>query len=139
LISSERFQSGLLLVFRGLTKKIVIADLLAALGVDAVFAAPAEYSSLTLLLALYGYSFQIYNDFSGYSDIAIGAARMMGYDLPMNFNRPYLATNVREFWTRWHITLSTWLRDYLYIPLGGNQGSKRTTTRNLADCGTAPR
>jgi alginate O-acetyltransferase complex protein AlgI len=131
LISSERFQSGLLLVFRGLTKKIVIADLLAALGVDAVFAAPAEYSSLTLLLALYGYSFQIYNDFSGYSDIAIGAARMMGYDLPMNFNRPYLATNVREFWTRWHITLSTWLRDYLYIPLGGNQGSKRTTTRNL--------
>jgi alginate O-acetyltransferase complex protein AlgI len=131
LISSERFQSGLLLVFRGLTKKIVIADMLAALGVDAVFAAPAEHSSLTLLLALYAYSFQIYNDFSGYSDIAIGAARMMGYDLPENFNRPYLATNVREFWTRWHITLSTWLRDYLYVPLGGNQRSRLLTARNL--------
>ncbi len=131
LVSSEHFQSGLLLVFRGLIKKIVIADLLASLGVDAVFAAPAEYSSLTLLLALYGYSFQIYNDFSGYSDIAIGAARMMGYDLPMNFNRPYLATNVREFWSRWHISLSTWLRDYLYIPLGGNRGSRRATIRNI--------
>ncbi len=131
LISNERFQSGLLLVFRGLTKKIVIADLLAGLGVDAVFAAPGEYSSVTLLFALYGYSFQIYNDFSGYSDIAIGAGRMMGFDLPVNFNRPYLATNVREFWTRWHITLSTWLRDYLYIPLGGGRGSMRTTSRNV--------
>lgn len=131
LISNERFQSGLLLVFRGLAKKIVIADMLAALGVDAVFAAPAEHSSLTLLLALYAYSFQIYNDFSGYSDIAIGAARMMGFDLPQNFNRPYLATNAREFWTRWHITLSTWLRDYLYVPLGGNQRSRLLTARNL--------
>jgi D-alanyl-lipoteichoic acid acyltransferase DltB (MBOAT superfamily) len=131
LISSERFQSGLLLVFRGLAKKILIADMLAALGVDAVFAAPAEHSSLTLLLALYAYSFQIYNDFSGYSDIAIGAARMLGFDLPENFNRPYLATNVREFWTRWHISLSTWLRDYLYVPLGGNQRSRLLTARNL--------
>jgi D-alanyl-lipoteichoic acid acyltransferase DltB (MBOAT superfamily) len=118
-------------VFRGLAKKIFIADMLAGLGVDAVFAAPAEHSSLTLLLALYAYSFQIYNDFSGYSDIAIGAARMMGYDLPENFNRPYLATNVREFWTRWHISLSTWLRDYLYVPLGGKQRSRLLTARNL--------
>ena len=131
LVTSDRFQSGLLLVFRGLAKKIVIADMLAALGVDAVFAAPAEHSSLTLLLALYAYSFQIYNDFSGYSDIAIGAARMMGFDLPENFNRPYLATNMREFWTRWHITLSTWLRDYLYVPLGGNRRSKVITARNI--------
>jgi len=131
LVSSEHFQSGLLLVFRGLAKKIVIADMLAALGVDAVFAAPGEHSSLTLLLALYGYSFQIYNDFSGYSDIAIGAARMMGFELPQNFNRPYLATNVREFWTRWHISLSTWLRDYLYLPMGGKQPSRLATARNL--------
>jgi alginate O-acetyltransferase complex protein AlgI len=131
LLSDERFQSGLLLVFRGLFKKIVIADLLASFGVDAVFASPSDYSSFTLLVALYAYAFQIYNDFSGYSDIAIGVARMMGFDLPVNFNRPYMATNVREFWTRWHISLSTWLRDYLYIPLGGNQGSRWLTSRNL--------
>jgi alginate O-acetyltransferase complex protein AlgI len=122
-VTVERFHEGLLLVFRGLFKKIVIADLLATLAVDKVFAEPSAYSSWDLLVALYGYAFQIYNDFSGYSDIAIGLARMLGFDLPLNFNRPYLAQNVREFWTRWHISLSTWLRDYLYIPLGGNRGS----------------
>ncbi len=120
-VSEARFASGMWLMFQGLFKKIVIADLLAGLGVDAVFADPSRFSSLDLLLALYGYAFQIYNDFSGYSDIAIGVARMLGFELPINFNRPYLAENVREFWSRWHITLSTWLRDYLYIPLGGNR------------------
>jgi D-alanyl-lipoteichoic acid acyltransferase DltB (MBOAT superfamily) len=122
-VTVERFHDGLLLVFRGLFKKIVIADLLATLAVDKVFAEPSAYSSWDLLFALYGYTFQIYNDFSGYSDIAIGLARMLGFDLPLNFNRPYLSQNVREFWTRWHISLSTWLRDYLYISLGGNRGS----------------
>jgi len=130
-VTSERFTSGAALVFRGLIKKIFIADLLASLAVDDVFANPGAFSSIDLLLALYGYTFQIYNDFSGYSDVAIGVARMMGFDLPMNFNRPYLAQNVREFWTRWHISLSTFLRDYLYIPLGGNRASKGRTSVNL--------
>jgi D-alanyl-lipoteichoic acid acyltransferase DltB (MBOAT superfamily) len=130
-VTVERFHDGLLLVFRGLLKKIVIADLLATLAVDKIFAEPSAYSSWDLLLALYGYTFQIYNDFSGYSDIAIGLARMLGFDLPRNFNRPYLSQNVREFWTRWHISLSTWLRDYLYISLGGNRGSWIRTRVNL--------
>jgi len=119
---------GLTRIFRGLFKKIVFADLLATLFVDDVFADPSAHSSLDLLLALYGYAFQIYNDFSGYSDIAIGAAGMMGYTFVENFDRPYQSRNVREFWTRWHISLSSWLKDYLYIPLGGNRGR---TTRNL--------
>jgi alginate O-acetyltransferase complex protein AlgI len=130
-VTREAFQSGLLLVFRGVFKKVVIADLLAVLAVDAVFGDPSRFSSLELLLALYGYAFQIYNDFSGYSDVAIGAARMLGYEFPKNFDRPYLARNVRDFWSRWHISLSTWLRDYLYIPLGGNRGPRWMTTRNL--------
>ena len=130
-VSPSATLSGAARMFRGLFKKIVLADLLAGLGVDAVFADPGAFSSLTLLLAVYGYAFQIYNDFSGYSDIAIGVARMLGFDIPENFNRPYHARNPREFWMRWHISLSTWLRDYLYIPLGGNRGSRGKTIRNL--------
>ncbi len=130
-VTHERFNGGLRRIFRGLLKKVVIADLLANLGVDAVFANPADFSSVDLLLALYGYAFQIYNDFSGYSDIAIGAALMLGFDIPENFKRPYLSTNLREFWTRWHISLSSWLRDYLYIPLGGNRGGGGRTRLNL--------
>jgi alginate O-acetyltransferase complex protein AlgI len=130
-VESEHFREGLFRVFRGLFKKVVLADLLANFAVDEVFADPSSFSSLDLLLALYGYAFQIYNDFSGYSDVAIGASRMMGFEFPENFNRPYLAQNVREFWTRWHISLSTWLRDYLYIPLGGNRGAKGRTSFNL--------
>ena len=127
-VDRSHVREGLARIFRGLFKKIVFADLLASLFVDDVFADPSAHSSLDLLLALYGYAFQIYNDFSGYSDIAIGAAWMMGYRFDENFNRPYLSRNVREFWTRWHISLSSWLKDYLYIPLGGNRGK---TTRNL--------
>jgi D-alanyl-lipoteichoic acid acyltransferase DltB (MBOAT superfamily) len=127
-LDDNRVRAGLVRIFRGLFKKVIFADLLANLGVDAVFANPTGYSTLELLLALYGYAYQIYNDFSGYSDIAIGSAALLGYHIPENFNRPYLSRNVREFWTRWHISLSTWLRDYLYIPLGGNRGK---TTRNL--------
>jgi len=130
-VCAERFHDGLLLVFRGLFKKIVIADLLATLAVDKVFADPSSFSSWDLLFALYGYAFQIYNDFSGYTDIATGLAKMLGFDLPINFNRPYLSQNVREFWTRWHISLSTWLRDYLYISLGGNRVSPMRVRLNL--------
>ena len=130
-VSAERVQRGLWRVFRGLFKKIIIADLLANFAVDAVFKDPSAYSSLDLLLALYAYALQIYNDFSGYSDVAIGAACMLGFDIPKNFDRPYLSQNVREFWTRWHISLSSWLRDYLYIPLGGNRTTKARTNRNL--------
>jgi len=127
-ILGERVRRGMWRIFRGLFKKVILADLLAVFAVDAVFADPTAFSSLDLLFALYAYAFQIYNDFSGYSDIAIGSAMLLGFDIPENFNRPYLARNVREFWTRWHISLSTWLRDYLYIPLGG---SRSKTRRNL--------
>jgi len=130
-VSQERVPTGLALMFRGLFKKVVLADLLAGLGVDAVFANPEGFSSFTLLMAIYGYSFQIYNDFSWYSDIAIGAARVLGFNIPDNFNRPYLSRNVREFWTRWHISLSSWLRDYLYIPLGGSRRSPGRVRFNL--------
>lgn len=99
-ITQEQFSLGLSLVFIGLFKKIVIADLLAQMAVDSIFANPGAYSSWDLLMALYGYTFQIYCDFSGYSDIAIGVAAMFGFVLPQNFNRPYLAQNIREFWTR---------------------------------------
>jgi len=130
-ITREQFSLGLSLVFIGLFKKIVIADLLAQMAVDSIFANPGAYSSWDLLMALYGYTFQIYCDFSGYSDIAIGVAAMFGFVLPQNFNRPYLAQNIREFWTRWHISLSTWLRDYLYISLGGNKGTRYRVAFNL--------
>ena len=130
-VTRQQFNNGLKLVFWGLFKKIVIADMLAHLAVDTIFSNPTAYSSWDLMMGLYAYTFQIYCDFSGYSDIAIGTAAMFGYILPQNFNRPYLSQNVREFWTRWHITLSTWLRDYLYISLGGNRGSKLRVAFNL--------
>ena len=124
-------QRGVTLIGIGLVKKILIADMLALLAVDAVFDNPTAYSSVDLLFALYGYTFQIYCDFSGYSDIAIGTALLFGLHLPLNFNSPYLARNPSDFWQRWHISLSSWLRDYLYISLGGNRGSTIFTMRNL--------
>jgi D-alanyl-lipoteichoic acid acyltransferase DltB (MBOAT superfamily) len=130
-VSVDRFQSGMFLAFQGLFKKVILADLLAGLAVDAVFASPERFSSFDLLMALYGYAFQIYNDFSGYTDIARGVSKMFGFELPENFNRPYLAENVRDFWGRWHISLSTWLRDYLYIPLGGSRGTPARVRTNL--------
>lgn len=111
----------------GLAKKAIIADYLGAHMVDPVFSNPEMYSSLETLAAVYGYAFQIYADFSAYSDIAIGSAMLLGIKIPENFDAPYRAANLREFWQRWHISLSTWLRDYLYIPLGGSrQGPTRT-------------
>lgn len=131
-VSQENVQLGLKLVFIGLFKKIVIADSLAFMAVDSVFANPSAYSSFDLMMGLYAYAFQIYCDFSGYSDIAIGLAAILGFRLPVNFNRPYIAIDPRDFWRRWHISLSTWLRDYLYISLGGSRGGRWKTYRNLA-------
>jgi len=115
----------------GLAKKVVIADFLAGNLVDAVFASPAGYGSLEILTAAYAYSVQIYADFSAYSDIAIGIALLLGFTFPLNFNAPYTAVSLHDFWRRWHITLSRWLRDFLYIPLGGNRTSRLLTRRNL--------
>ncbi len=127
----DKFRSGLLLLFIGLFKKVLIADFLADNLVDDAFKHPGHASGWHLLLATYAYAFQIYCDFSGYSDMAMGCARMLGYELPINFNLPYRACDMRDFWRRWHISLSTFLRDYLYIPLGGSKGSKWFTARNL--------
>ena len=114
----------------GLFKKIVLADNIGVF-VDAVHAAPDAYGAGTLLLMAYTYAIQIYCDFSGYSDMAVGCARVLGYDLPRNFNLPYLSRNVSEFWKRWHISLGSWLQDYLYISLGGNRKGRARTYLNL--------
>jgi len=122
---------GALIFCRGLFKKVVIADNV-ALIVDRSFAlAPEELSPVTILLAVYAFAAQIYCDFSGYSDMAVGTGKCMGIELMRNFRAPYLAANPSEFWRRWHISLSEWLRDYLYIPLGGNRGSRSRQARNL--------
>lgn len=114
----------------GLFKKVFIADQLAGF-IDPAFANSAALSGLTLWIAVLAYAIQIYCDFSGYSDMAIGIARAMGYDFSRNFDHPYISTSVQDFWRRWHISLSTWLRDYLYIPLGGNRSGKVRTYINL--------
>ena len=115
-----RLTEGGKLIVWGLFKKVVIADRLAEY-VNRVYANPEYYSGSSLALATYFFAFQIYCDFSGYSDIAIGSARILGYDLMQNFRLPYLATSISDFWKRWHISLSTWFRDYLFIPLGGSR------------------
>jgi len=119
------------LIASGLFMKVVIASYLATEIVDGVFAAPEQYSSLDVLVGIYGYAVQIFADFLGYTNIAIGLALLLGYEFPTNFNAPYTATSVRDFWHRWHMTLSRWLRDYLYIPLGGSRGGRLATYRNL--------
>lgn len=121
---------GLNQIAYGLLKKIVIADRV-AIYVNQVYGNIESANTISTLLALFFFSIQIYCDFSGYSDIALGTARVMGYDLMTNFNRPYLATTIAEFWTRWHISLSTWLRDYIYFPLGGNREGKNKGYRNI--------
>jgi alginate O-acetyltransferase complex protein AlgI len=115
----------------GLVKKLVIADVLGSGLVDPVFGDPEAYTSAECLMAAVAYTFELYFDFSGYSDIAIGAAALFGFEFPENFARPYLAKNLFEFWNRWHMSLSSWLRDYLYIPLGGNRASKPRVLFNL--------
>jgi alginate O-acetyltransferase complex protein AlgI len=120
-----------MLIAGGLLKKTILANYLATDLVEPIFADPGHATSLDLLLALYGYAAQIYCDFSAYSDMAIGFAALLGYQFPENFNQPYRATSLQDFWRRWHISLSSWLRDYLYIPLGGNRGGSIATQRNL--------
>jgi D-alanyl-lipoteichoic acid acyltransferase DltB (MBOAT superfamily) len=119
------------LIFAGLFKKVVISTYLAGQIVDPVFAVPSEHNSLEVLFAIYGYAIQIYADFSGYTDIAIGCALLLGFRFPQNFDAPYIAESMQDFWRRWHITLSRWLRDYLYIPLGGNRQGPGRTSFNL--------
>jgi D-alanyl-lipoteichoic acid acyltransferase DltB (MBOAT superfamily) len=123
--------AGLFRIVVGLFKKIAIADTLALALVDRVFEAPERFSALEVAAGVYGYAFQIYLDFSAYSDIAIGSAQLLGFTLPENFRTPYRSANLQEFWRRWHISLSTWLRDYLYIALGGSKGSAWRTYLNL--------
>ena len=125
------FGENMLLILGGLFKKMVIANYLAVGLVDPVFTDPSQFSRVDLIAAIYGYAIQIYADFSAYTDIAIGVAALLGYRFPQNFNQPYRALGIGDFWRRWHITLSNWLRDYLYIPLGGNRGGKLATSRNL--------
>jgi len=126
-ISAADFNSGTFMILKGLLKKMIFADYLAMHFMDKVFDAPAMFSGFTNIMALFGYSLQIYGDFSGYTDIAIGLALLMGFRLPVNFNSPYKAQNTSDFWRRWHISLSSFLRDYLYIPLGGNRNATAAT------------
>ena len=126
-----RVNRAFLLILAGLFKKVILSNALSERLVEPVFAAPGNYHFGDVLLAIYGYAAQIYCDFSGYTDIAIGCALLLGYHFPRNFNAPYTATNPQDFWQRWHISLSSWLRDYLYIPLGGSRCGTARTYANL--------
>jgi D-alanyl-lipoteichoic acid acyltransferase DltB (MBOAT superfamily) len=121
-VTKKEFGLALFWIINGLLKKFLLADYIAVNFIDRVFDNPVMFSGFENLMALYGYSLQVYADFSGYTDIAIGIALMLGFRLPKNFNSPYKADNCGEFWKRWHISLSSWLKDYLYIPMGGNRG-----------------
>ena len=129
-IGRSNWTEGAWLVLLGYYKKVVVADNLAPIA-NAVFNAPALNSGMEIFVGLLAFAFQIYGDFSGYSDIARGTARLMGFELKLNFRMPYFAKSPSDFWSRWHISLSTWLRDYLYIPLGGNRGGPGKMYRNL--------
>jgi len=130
-ITLKNIEAGIQIILFGLFKKIVIADHLSVF-VDDVFNTPVAYSWISIVLAVISYSIQIYFDFSGYSDIAIGCAKCFGYDFCRNFNIPYISENVTVFWRRWHVSLSTWLKEYLYIPLGGNRKGKARQYLNLS-------
>ena len=130
-LQPERTRRGLWLIASGVVKKVIVGDFLLAPFVDPVFQHPGIADAPVHLLAVYSFAFQIYFDFSGYTDMARGMGLLMGFELPLNFKEPYLSRNPSEFWRRWHITLSRWLQDYLYIPLGGNRGGSFLTYRNL--------
>jgi D-alanyl-lipoteichoic acid acyltransferase DltB (MBOAT superfamily) len=130
-LARREFSHAMFLISKGLIKKIIISDFIAINFVDRVFDLPSAYSGFENLMAIYGYGLQIYCDFSGYTDIAIGLALILGFRLPVNFNSPYKATGIDNFWRRWHISLSRWLKDYLYIPLGGNRKGRFRTNLNL--------
>jgi alginate O-acetyltransferase complex protein AlgI len=129
--ATERTRRGLWLLASGLIKKVIFADFLLAPFVDEAYAVPQAGSGPFFLVATYSFAFQIYFDFSGYTDMARGLACLLGFDIPLNFREPYLSRSPSEFWRRWHITLSRWLQDYLYIPLGGNRRGARRTQLNL--------
>jgi alginate O-acetyltransferase complex protein AlgI len=128
--NAQQISDGFFLIIRGLIKKAIIADYISQYN-DLIFKDPGTYSDLECLAGMYGYAIQIFCDFSGYSDIAIGIAKLLGYELGDNFNAPYRSLNLTEFWRRWHISLSSWLRDYIYIPLGGNRKGKIRQNINL--------
>lgn len=130
-LSNKEAGFALFLIIMGLVKKSVISDYISLNFVDRIFDSPLSYTPFETLMAAYGYTLQIYCDFSGYSDMAIGLALLMGFKLPENFRTPYKSLSVTEFWRRWHISLSSWLRDYLYIPLGGNRKGNDRTNLNL--------
>jgi len=130
-LTSREWGHALFLILSGLVKKIIVSDYISVNLVDRVFSNPEMYSGFENLLSVYGYGLQIYCDFSGYTDIAIGVALMLGYRLPVNFNSPYKAGSITDFWRRWHISLSRWLRDYLYISMGGNRKGRFRTNFNL--------
>ncbi len=130
-VSRDRSRRGLWLIAGGLVKKVVLGDFLLSPMVDTIYATPGVASAPAHLLATYAFAFQIYFDFSGYTDMARGIANLLGFHLPLNFEEPYLSRNPTEFWRRWHMTLSRWLRDYLYIPLGGNRSGSVRTAANL--------
>lgn len=136
-LTRTQFGIAVFWILNGLFKKMVIGDHIAVNFIDRVFADPLRYSGAEALLAILSYSLQVYADFSGYTDVAIGLALLMGFHLSINFNSPYKARNVAEFWKRWHISLSTWLRDYLYIPMGGNRSGSLFTWIMLAFIGAA--
>lgn len=129
-VTSEQIRSGMHLILRGYIEKVVIADNLAPV-VERIYSNPSAHSGADLWIASYCFAFQIFCDFAGYTDIARGCARLLGYEFLENFQRPYVATNIVDFWRRWHISLSTWLRDYLYIPLGGSRKGMKRTYLNL--------
>lgn len=131
MLTSKEFSTALMLIMGGLFKKMIISDYLAINFIDNIFQNPSLYTGFETWLSMYAYSIQIYCDFSGYTDIAIGVAALLGFKLPINFNSPYKATSIREFWHRWHISLSTWFRDYLYIPLGGSRKGVWRTYFNI--------
>ncbi len=126
-LTQREFGLGLYLILKGLTKKMLIGDYLAINLIDRVFSNPSSFSGFENLSALFSYSLQVYCDFSGYTDVAIGIALLLGFYLPKNFNSPYKAKSVSEFWKRWHMSLSSWLKDYLYIPMGGNRSASGFT------------
>lgn len=128
--NSNNVYNGLLLILYGLFKKVVIADLL-AVGINNVYNNLSIFTGIPLIIVVFAYSFQIYFDFSGYSNIAYGCGKMLGYELNKNFNMPYFANSIKNFWSRWHISLSTWFKEYLYIPLGGNRKGKTRLYLNL--------
>ncbi len=130
-LGKREFSHSIFLISKGLIKKIVISDFIAGSFIDRVFEMPDAYSGFENLMAVYGYGLQIYCDFSGYTDIAIGVALLLGFRLPLNFNSPYKAAGLTDFWRRWHISLSRWLKDYLYISLGGNRNGKFRTGLNI--------